>query len=124
MKYLISAASLLFSALALPAMAASFDCAAARAPVELLICRNDELSAISKAAACGRVQALLIEDGREVGGTLDRRSGEILGADVDGSGDGVLDDVSELVLANGGQVHVLPRALMPTAAGVAAIFRY
>jgi uncharacterized protein YecT (DUF1311 family) len=49
MKHLICAASVLLGALPFPAVAASFDCAAARAPIELLICRNDELSALDGA---------------------------------------------------------------------------
>jgi Bacterial archaeo-eukaryotic release factor family 3 len=81
---------------------------------------------ISKAAVYGRVQALLIEDGRRIGGTLDRKSGEITGMSSSPQADGqdLLDDVSELVLAAGGNVYVLPKALMPTDVGVAAIYRY
>jgi Bacterial archaeo-eukaryotic release factor family 3 len=81
---------------------------------------------ISKAAVYGRVQALLIEDGRRIGGKLDRKTGEITGmtSALNADGQDLLDDVSELVLAAGGNVYVLPKALMPTDVGVAAIYRY
>lgn len=85
-----------------------------------------DLSSISKAAVDGRVQALLVEDGRHVAGKLDRRTGEIMKASgpPQACAEDVLDDVSELVLARGGDVHVLPPAMMPTDAGFAAIYRY
>lgn len=81
---------------------------------------------ISKAAVHGRVQTLLIEDGRRINGTLDRTTGEISGMSSapDANGQDLLDDVSELVLAAGGSVYVLPKAMMPTDVGVAAIYRY
>lgn len=81
---------------------------------------------ISKAAVYGRVQTLLVEDGRVITGTLDRATGEITGMSLAGnpSGQDLLDDVSELVLAAGGHVYVLPKSMMPTDVGVAAIYRY
>jgi hypothetical protein len=81
---------------------------------------------ISKAAVYGRVQTLLIEDGRVITGKLDRATGEITGMSMNRTSDGqdLLDDVSELVLAAGGDVYVLPKSMMPTDVGVAAIYRY
>jgi hypothetical protein len=81
---------------------------------------------ISKAAVYGRVQTLLIEDGRVISGKLDRMTGEITGMSLAPHADGqdLLDDVSELVLAAGGHVYVLPKSMMPTDVGVAAIYRY
>jgi hypothetical protein len=81
---------------------------------------------ISKAAVYGRVQTLLIEDGKRIAGKLDRTTGDISGMSSAPNADGqdLLDDVSELVLAAGGTVYVLPKALMPTDVGVAAIYRY
>lgn len=81
---------------------------------------------IAKAAVYGRVQSFLIEDGRRIVGTLDRATGEIknMSSAPDAEGQDLLDDVSELVLAAGGNVFVLPRAMMPTDVGVAAIYRY
>ena len=87
---------------------------------------TNSLPNISKAAVYGRVQALLIEDGRRIGGNLDRTTGEItdMSSSPQADGQDLLDDVSELVLAAGGNVYVLPKALMPTDVGVAAIYRY
>ena len=67
---------------------------------------------ISKAAVYGRVQTLLIEDGRRIAGNLDRKTGEITGMSSSPQADGqdLLDDVSELVLAAGGHVYVLPKS--------------
>jgi hypothetical protein len=81
---------------------------------------------ISKAAVYGRVQTLLIEDGRQISGKLDRKTGEITGMSSSPQADGqdLLDDVGELVLAAGGNVYVLPKSVMPTDVGVAAIYRY
>jgi hypothetical protein len=81
---------------------------------------------IAKAAVYGRVQTLLVEDGRRLVGTLDRASGEVtnMSSSPQATGHDLLDDVSELVLAAGGSVYVLPRAMMPTDVGVAAIYRY
>jgi hypothetical protein len=81
---------------------------------------------ISKAAVYGRVQALLIEDGRRITGNLDRTTGEITGMSLSAvaNGQDLLDDVSEIVLAAGGHVYILPKSMMPTDVGVAAIYRY
>lgn len=81
---------------------------------------------ISKAAVYGRVQTLLIEDDKKIAGKLDRATGEITGMSSapNAEGQDLLDDVSELVLAAGGHVYVLPKAMMPTDVGVAAIYRY
>ncbi len=80
---------------------------------------------IAKAATQGRVQTMLIEDGRHVPGRLDRATGDVSSPRTaeDASTD-LLDDVAELVLAAGGNVYVLPKSLMPTDVGAAAIYRY
>ncbi len=77
---------------------------------------------IAKAAVYGRVRTLLIEDGRTLPGTVDRTTGEVLRGDAGGID--LLDDIGELVIASGGDVYVLPKSLMPTDVGVAAIYRY
>ena len=81
---------------------------------------------ISKAAVYGRVQTLLIEDGRRITGHLDRTTGEITGMSLSAvaNGQDLLDDVGEIVLAAGGSVYILPKSMMPTDVGVAAIYRY
>jgi hypothetical protein len=81
---------------------------------------------ISKAAVYGRVQTLLLEDGKKIYGKLDRGTGEIsnMSSAPQNDAQDLLDDVSELVLAASGSVYVLPRKMMPTDVGVAAIYRY
>jgi len=44
-------------------------------------------------------------------------------ADEPGVGD-ILDDLAERVLRTGGQAIVAPKGSMPTATGLAAVFRY
>jgi hypothetical protein len=87
---------------------------------------SNHLPSIARAAVYGRVQAILIEDGKRIAGHLDRATGEIseMSSAHDAQGQDLLDDVSELVLAAGGHVYVLPKAMMPTDVGVAAINRY
>jgi Bacterial archaeo-eukaryotic release factor family 3 len=87
---------------------------------------SDEIEGIAKAAAFGRVETLLVEDGRHLGGALDRKTGNVyqsMGSSDQAESD-LLDDVSELVLTTGGDVCVLPPTTMPTRAGIAAIYRY
>jgi hypothetical protein len=83
-------------------------------------------SEVSRAAVAGRVRTLLIEDGRRLAGRLDRKTGEIVGPSsaTETCGDDLLDDLAELVLAGGGEVHVLPATTMPAGGGLAAIYRY
>jgi hypothetical protein len=77
---------------------------------------------IAKAAVYGRVKTLMLEDGRVELGRVDRETGEVEKGDFGGAD--LLDDVGELVLRAGGDVFVLPKELMPTDVGVAAIYRY
>ena len=87
---------------------------------------SDQIEGIAKAAAFGRVETLLVEDGRQLGGALDRKTGNVYQSmgSSDQAGSDLLDDVSELVLTTGGDVCVLPPTSMPTSAGIAAIYRY
>jgi hypothetical protein len=86
---------------------------------------DDELAQIAKAVVAGRVATLLIEANRELPGKVDTTSGEITLADLANPQiDDVLDDLGTLALKVGGQVVVVPAERMPTATGVAAIYRY
>jgi len=86
---------------------------------------SDNLADVAQAAAAGRVDTLLIEAEREIAGRLDRDSGCIIDADLDNPRvDDVLDDLGELVLSMGGQVHVLRADRMPGSAGLAATYRH
>jgi len=86
---------------------------------------SDDLAQVAEAAAAGRVAMLLIESGRQIGGTLDRASGGIAVAPIHNPDvDDLLDDLGELVETMGGQVIVLPADRMPVDTGLAATFRY
>jgi hypothetical protein len=84
-----------------------------------------DLSDVARAAVQGRVGTLLLEDGRIVAGRLDRTSGAIQCDNLASPEiDDMLDDLAEVVLATGGSVVVVPAERMPTASGLAAIYRY
>jgi hypothetical protein len=84
-----------------------------------------DLSDVAKAAVAGRVGTLLVEADRVIPGSLDRTSGSISHGDLASPQvDDMLDDLTELVIAKGGEVVVVPAARMPTASGLAAIYRY
>lgn len=86
---------------------------------------SDNLADVARAAAAGRVGMLLIEADRQLAGHLDDSSGRIIAADLDNPRiDDLLDDLGELVLKMGGQVHVLPQDRMPGSAGLAATYRH
>ncbi len=86
---------------------------------------SDNLDDVARAAAAGRVGRLLIEADRVIAGHLDDSTGRIIAADLDSPHiDDVLDDLGELVLKMGGEVHVLPADRMPGSAGVAATYRH
>lgn len=86
---------------------------------------SDDLAQVAQAAAAGRVAMLLIESGRQIGGTLDRTSGHIDVAPMrDPDVDDLLDDLGELVEAMGGEVVVVPADRMPVDTGLAATFRF
>lgn len=86
---------------------------------------SDNLADVARAAATGRVDMLLIEAERQIAGHLDDSSGRIIAADLENPNiDDLLDDLGELVLKMGGQVHVLPADRMPGSAGLAATYRH
>ncbi|HYC44320.1 MAG TPA: hypothetical protein VED01_02440 [Burkholderiales bacterium] len=84
---------------------------------------TDDLTHALEFATDGRVGTLLIEDGRRLAGFVDGRMPRRTADDEPGAGD-ILDDLAERVLNTGGQVVVVPKASMPTATGLAAVFRY
>lgn len=86
---------------------------------------DDDLAAVAKAIATGRVETALIEADRQIPGRVDTTTGEI---DYDDLAhpevDDVLDDLAALTLKMGGKVVIVPTERMPTSTGVAAIYRY
>lgn len=84
-----------------------------------------DISDVAMAALGGRVDTLLVDADRVVPGRFDRETGTVTFADGDGAAvDDLLDDIAELVLGNKGEVVVVPGDTMPTATGLAAIYRF
>jgi len=87
---------------------------------------TDDIFKASAAAAGSRVDTLLLEAGRIIGGKITNYdTGEIVYADVNNPNvDDLLDDIGEVVVRFGGQVVLVPSEHMPVTSGIAAIFRY
>ena len=85
---------------------------------------TDELDVVCRAAAHGRVRALLHERGAHVWGRVDTVTGacRVAAARRPAAGDGdVIDDLCQLVLRSGGDVVEVAPERMPTASPVAAV---
>jgi hypothetical protein len=79
---------------------------------------------VGEAVARARVRLLLVDADRILPGTLDA-DGHLTVASAETPGvDDLFDDMAERVLRTGGEVVVVPSDRMPTATGVAAVFRY
>lgn len=86
---------------------------------------DDDLQQVAEAAAIGRVETLMIEEGRHIEGRLDHETGQVETARLDHPEvDDVLDDLGELVEKMGGDVWIMPTEKMPGQTGVAAIYRH
>ena len=86
---------------------------------------SDNLGAVLKGAAAGRVSVLMIASDREIAGRIVGDTGKYELADMDEtSTDDLLDDLGELVDKMGGQVMVMPAEQIPGKTGLAATFRY
>lgn len=85
----------------------------------------DDLTKVARATAEGRVTTLLIEARREIPGRVDASTGELEFDKLSNPVfDDVLDDLGTLALQRGGEVVVVPKELMPSNTGIAAIYRY
>ena len=84
------------------------------------------LTEIASAAIRGRVRRLFVQEGKILFGRLNAETGEVLlhGRQEGITDDDVLDDLSEAVLARGGDVLELPAGKMPEGAAAAAILRW
>jgi hypothetical protein len=86
---------------------------------------DDRLAPIAAAAVQGRIDILLVEAQRQIPGRLNLATGTLRRGELgDPEVDDLLDDLAEQVLRTGGSVSVVPSATMPSAAGVAAIYRH
>ena len=85
---------------------------------------SDQLNEIAKNAAAGRVRTLLVEEDKIIPGRIDA-SGSIKEHPLENPDvDDLLDDLGELVLKMGGDVHLVKPELMPSDTGAAAMYRY
>jgi hypothetical protein len=71
------------------------------------------------AAVFGRIGTLLVAEGRQAPGSIDPATGAVVP-----DGENLFDALAEAAATHGAAVHVVPSDLVPTASGVAAIFRY
>ncbi len=78
---------------------------------------------IARAAVQGNVRKLIVAEGVEIFGKLDRKTGglAIHPMDLDHEDDDLLDDLAQTVLTQGGQVVVLPKEKIPYHRHVVAI---
>ncbi len=86
---------------------------------------SSDVKVVAKAAFNSRIATLLIEESKIVPGKINHDTGEVeYGAIGDPTFDDLLDDIAEFALMRKGEVLVIPKDLMPSTTGVAAIFRY
>jgi hypothetical protein len=78
------------------------------------------------AAVDGRIDKMLVDADCHIAGRLDIERRQVHRAEdfSDPAVGDVLDDMMELVIAQGGKVKVVPHARMPTQSGLAAVYRY
>jgi len=86
----------------------------------------DKVKEVAVAAVEGRVDTLLIEADRIIEGRVTNlTTGNVQNKDINNPRiDDLLDDMGELVLKMGGDVMVLPKEMMPSETGMAAVLRY
>jgi len=87
---------------------------------------TDRIESVAEAVIQGRVSCVLTAEGETVWGLLDRATGSIERRErqLDTEDDDLLDDLCEEALKRGGEAFVVPRASMPTASPIAAVFRF
>ncbi len=87
---------------------------------------SDQVKEIAAAAAAGRVNILLAEEGLRIAGKItDRTTGAIETGDTqDPEIDDLPDDIAELVTEMGGRVIIMPKGKTPSKSGLAAIYRF
>lgn len=86
----------------------------------------DDLATVAKAAIQGRVRCLLVEEGAQVWGEMNRTTGGIAihEQQEDTRDEDLLDDLAELTLAHRGEVLMLDAERMPEEAPAAALLRW
>jgi len=85
----------------------------------------EDVATVAEAAVVGRVGTLLIDAERLVPGRIDATTGKFERRPLsDPAADDVLDDLAETVVRMKGEAIVVPTHRMPSATGVAAIYRF
>ncbi len=84
----------------------------------------DVLKDVFEAAGQGRVDTILIEEGRVIPGYLDESGNPVVLNEPSPRTHDLLDTAAKLVSDQGGDVAVLAKDKMPTTTGLAAILRY
>ncbi len=93
-----------------------------KAEAELL--GSSDIPQVAKAAYESRIETILIEADKIIPGKIDI-AGEIILGDIDDPDcDDILDDLTALVLRKRSRVVILPKDVMPSLTGIAAIYRY
>lgn len=87
---------------------------------------SDNIEEIVRYAAAGRVALLLASQEKILPGKItDAANGVVEYSDINGlQVDDLIDDMAALAVKNGGKVIIVPAQYMPSATGVAAIYRY
>jgi hypothetical protein len=86
---------------------------------------SDNLFDITEAALSGNVSVLLLDEQSVYPGGIDQAKGNIsFSMTTKGNEHDVLEDLAVTVMGKGGDVLVLPSEKIPSASGVAAIFRH
>jgi hypothetical protein len=86
---------------------------------------SDDVADVAAAALAGRVRTLLVEADREMPGWVDELHARVeRGDSSDPEVGDVLNDLVETVARMKGEAIVVPAARMPTATGIAAIYRF
>ncbi len=86
---------------------------------------SGDLEEVAKASVSGKISTLFIDSDVQVAGRLDRVDGTYTLDDLDNPEIGdLLDDIGEVVLQKGGNVHVVHSARIPSLSGAAAVFRF
>ncbi len=86
---------------------------------------SDDLLEVALAVKENRVETLLLEAEKIIPGKVDMETGTVtLGELEKPDTDDILDDLAEFVMKKKGNVVVLPKEIMPSKTGIAAIYRY
>jgi hypothetical protein len=82
-----------------------------------------DLEYVAEMAEIGRIKTMLVDADRQIPGVY--QNGKIRVEETSNSAmNDLLDDLSEVVIKNSGEVVVVPGDMMPSDTGLAAIFRY